>query len=92
MSRYIALLRGINVGGHRKIKMVELKALFERLGFTDVVTYIQSGNVVFTAQDSDNYLLCIVAYIWYEGFFKMKFKNSPHTGNCLSFFEHNHKC
>lgn len=54
MTRYVALLRGINVGGHRKIKMVELKALFERLGCTDVVTYIQSGNVVFTAQDSSN--------------------------------------
>ena len=54
MSRYIALLRGINVGGHRKIKMVELKALFERLGLADVVTYIQSGNVIFTAEDSSN--------------------------------------
>lgn len=54
MSRYVALLRGINVGGHRKIKMVELKTLFEGLGLTDVVTYIQSGNVVFSAKDSSN--------------------------------------
>lgn len=50
MHRYIALLRGINVGGHLKIKMVDLKALFESLGFRDVVTYIQSGNVVFSSE------------------------------------------
>lgn len=45
--RYISILRGINVGGNRKILMKELKVLFEKLGFTEVVTYIQSGNVVF---------------------------------------------
>lgn len=49
MKRYLALLRGINVGGHRKVKMVELKALFEDLGCQEVQTYLQSGNVVFTA-------------------------------------------
>src|SRR4051812_43770835 len=47
--RYVALLRGINVGGNRLIKMVELKACFELQGLSEVVTYIQSGNVVFTA-------------------------------------------
>lgn len=46
---YIALLRGINVGGNNIIKMIELKACFESMGFTDVTTYIQSGNVVFHA-------------------------------------------
>jgi len=52
--RFIALLRGINVGGHKKIKMAELKLMFEALSFTDVVTYIQSGNVIFTAsEDAD---------------------------------------
>ncbi len=46
--RYIALLRGINVSGQKKIKMVDLKALFaDTLGFENVVTYIQSGNIVF---------------------------------------------
>lgn len=45
--KHIALLRGINVGGQKKIKMADLKALFVGLGHTDVVTYIQSGNVVF---------------------------------------------
>jgi uncharacterized protein (DUF1697 family) len=52
MTRYVALLRGINVGGNNLIKMTALKASFEALGFRDVVTYIQSGNVVFSATDA----------------------------------------
>jgi uncharacterized protein (DUF1697 family) len=47
--RYVALLRGINVGGNNLIKMAELKLCFEKQGFRDVRTYIQSGNVVFSA-------------------------------------------
>ena len=43
------MLRGINVGGHRKILMAELRELYETLGFEDVKSYIQSGNVVFSA-------------------------------------------
>jgi uncharacterized protein (DUF1697 family) len=50
--RYVALLRGINVGGKNLIKMPALKACFEAGGFEDVVTYIQSGNVVFRAAGS----------------------------------------
>jgi uncharacterized protein (DUF1697 family) len=49
MPVYIALLRGINLGGHKKIKMEELRASLAALGFADVKTYIQSGNVVFKA-------------------------------------------
>lgn len=45
--KYIALLRGINVGGNRKIEMGKLKLFFESLGFSDVATYINSGNVIF---------------------------------------------
>ena len=45
--RYIALLRGINVGGNTMIKMTELKAAFERCGFENVTTYINSGNLAF---------------------------------------------
>jgi uncharacterized protein (DUF1697 family) len=45
--RYISILRGINVSGQKKIKMADLKSLYELLGFQNVVTYIQSGNVVF---------------------------------------------
>jgi uncharacterized protein (DUF1697 family) len=50
MSRYVALLRGINVGGKNLIKMTELKTCFEKQGFGDVVTYTQSGNVLFTSR------------------------------------------
>lgn len=44
---YVALLRGINVGGKNVIRMAELRSCFEADGFRDVVTYIQSGNVIF---------------------------------------------
>lgn len=47
MKTWIALLRGINVGGHHIVPMKELKALMEADGFAEVKTYIQSGNVVF---------------------------------------------
>ncbi len=49
MPTYVALLRGVNVGGKNPIKMPALKAAFEEDGFEDVATYIQSGNVLFTA-------------------------------------------
>ncbi len=52
MPRYVALLRGINVGGKNLIKMPVLKACFEADGFEDVVTYIQSGNVVFASPET----------------------------------------
>lgn len=51
--RYVALLRGINVGGRNIIPMAGLKACFEELGVADVATYIQSGNVLFRAGGSD---------------------------------------
>lgn len=47
--RYIALLRGINVGGHKKVPMAELRELAAELGFTNVATYINSGNLFFDA-------------------------------------------
>src|SRR5258708_1314887 len=47
MPIYIAMLRGINVGGHKLIKMDQLRASFEALKFEQVKTYIQSGNVIF---------------------------------------------
>jgi len=46
--KQIALLRGINVGGNNKVNMASLKVSFESLGYKDVVTYINSGNVIFT--------------------------------------------
>lgn len=57
MGRYVALLRGINVGGKNIIKMAELRACFEGLGFGDVATYIQSGNVLFTAAERERAVL-----------------------------------
>jgi uncharacterized protein (DUF1697 family) len=50
MNRKIAILRGINVGGKRKILMDDLKALCEKLGLENVRTYIQSGNLIFTSE------------------------------------------
>lgn len=49
MTRFVALLRGINVGGTRKLPMAELRTQAGKLGWRDVATYIQSGNLVFTA-------------------------------------------
>ena len=49
--RYIALLRGINVGGNNKVSMKELKDALSESGLSDVRTYINSGNVLFTAPD-----------------------------------------
>ncbi|HVE72146.1 MAG TPA: DUF1697 domain-containing protein [Thermoanaerobaculia bacterium] len=47
---YVALLRGVNVGGHRMVKMDALRATFEQLGYTNVRTLLQSGNVIFDAK------------------------------------------
>ncbi|MCL2393136.1 MAG: DUF1697 domain-containing protein [Acidimicrobiaceae bacterium] len=52
-TRSVALLRGINVGGRRKVSMTDLAAAFRAAGCHDVVTYIQSGNVVFRSPDGD---------------------------------------
>jgi len=49
MPTYISLLRGINVGGHNKVPMERLRKLWEALGFAQVETFIQSGNVTFQA-------------------------------------------
>jgi uncharacterized protein (DUF1697 family) len=53
MTRYIAFLRGINVGGHR-VKMEQLRELFEGLKLTNVSTFIASGNVIFDTADSNS--------------------------------------
>ena len=53
MPTHVALLRGINVGGHNRVPMPELRTLMTELGHTDVATYIQSGNAVFTSDEAD---------------------------------------
>lgn len=57
MTVVISMLRGVNVGGHNKIKMEALRALYESLGLLDAQTYIQSGNVVFRTKVRDLALL-----------------------------------
>jgi uncharacterized protein (DUF1697 family) len=54
MPIYIAMLRGINVGGHKLIKMDKLRSSLEDLGFESVKTYIQSGNVVFKTRKTSS--------------------------------------
>ena len=53
MTAFVALFRGINVGGNHQVKMDALRALHEALGLQGVAAYIQSGNVVFTSDDTD---------------------------------------
>ena len=54
MTVFISLLRGINVGGNRIIKMAALRSRYESLGLDNVKSYVQSGNVIFkTASDDD---------------------------------------
>jgi uncharacterized protein (DUF1697 family) len=51
MRTYISFLRGVNMTGHNSVKMTYLSSLYKDLGFTDAVTYIQSGNVIFKSAD-----------------------------------------
>lgn len=67
MTTYLALLRGINVSGHNMIKMDALKTTLESIGFTNVVTYIQSGNVFI---DSDEESAAKVGFIIKQQIFK----------------------
>ena len=57
MKRYIALLRGINISGKNKIAMSELKKCFAELGFAEIVTYLNSGNVIFSSAIEDKDVL-----------------------------------
>lgn len=54
---YVALLRGINVGGKNIIRMTDLISCFEEAGFTEVLTYIQSGNVIFSSSENDRIII-----------------------------------
>lgn len=53
MKKYVALLRGINVGGNKKVEMLKLRKVFESLGFLNVSTYINTGNVIFETNKKD---------------------------------------
>ena len=53
MNTFIILLRGINVSGHRPLKMLDLKMMLEKEGLENIETYVQSGNVVFSSTESN---------------------------------------
>lgn len=53
MKRYLAFLRGINISGKNKLSMAQLKTQFEALGYFEVKTYLNSGNVVFSCEESE---------------------------------------
>jgi uncharacterized protein (DUF1697 family) len=59
MNTFISMLRGVNVSGHNKISMSDLKSLYLSLGFQNVVTYVQSGNVIFDGKQNDTASLSI---------------------------------
>lgn len=58
---FVALLRGINVGGTHRVEMKRLRTLFQSLGYRGVTTYINSGNVLFEADEESNHLQPIIA-------------------------------
>jgi uncharacterized protein (DUF1697 family) len=68
MTAYVALLRGINVGGHHKVPMAELRAAFEALGLESVSTYIQSGNVAFCSDAAEDELTTVLVEVIRERF------------------------
>jgi uncharacterized protein (DUF1697 family) len=57
MKTYIALLKGINVGGHKKVPMAELRDILTKVGFKDVKTYIQSGNIILKTSEKSNLII-----------------------------------
>lgn len=72
MNRYIALLRGINVGGKNPVSMKELQKLLQKDGFSDVVTYINSGNIIFSSELCDKDIIktrCETLFFEHFGFF-----------------------
>ncbi len=84
MTRAIALLRGINVGGHNKLPMADLRSLFTDLGCTDVATYIQSGNVVFDTSAKDLRTLGARATARIESTFGLQVPVQTRTGKELA--------
>lgn len=71
---YVALLRGINVGGGNKVAMTKLKQVFEELGFGAVTTYINSGNVVFTSSKTSNSQIAVTIEAAIEKHFRLPIK------------------
>lgn len=68
MTAYIALFRGINVGGNKVVKMETLRNLLESVGLSDVKTYIQSGNVVFKSSQTAGRIQVTIAGVFPKAF------------------------
>jgi uncharacterized protein (DUF1697 family) len=81
LTTYVAMLRGINVSGKNLIKMESLRQLFETLGFSDIQTYVQSGNVVFKAAHDDETRLSETISRQIEADFSFKVPVMIRTGN-----------
>lgn len=72
MEKFVALLRGINISGKNKIPMQELKLRFESLGYKEVVTYLNSGNVIFSSNTNDKVKISNDIYKMLENKFNLK--------------------
>lgn len=72
MGKFVALLRGINISGKNKIPMQELKLGFESLGYKEVVTYLNSGNVIFSSNTNDKVKISNDIYKMLENKFNIK--------------------
>lgn len=72
MEKFVALLRGINISGKNKIPMQELKLGFESLGYKEVVTYLNSGNVIFSSNINDKVKISNDIYKMLENKFNLK--------------------
>jgi uncharacterized protein (DUF1697 family) len=68
MNTYVVLLRGINVGGHRKVAMAQLRDVLGNAGFDNVKTYVQSGNIVLKSADDAGTLEAIISQAIRAGF------------------------
>ena len=72
MKRYIALLRGINISGRNKVAMADLRPAIEGLGYDDVVTHLNSGNVIFSSEEGNEIVLAENIQMMLERQFAMK--------------------
>lgn len=68
MQTYVSLLRGINVSGTKKVPMSDLTDVYSSLGFTDITTYIQSGNVIFRSEKNPDGLSEMIEHAIYAKF------------------------
>ena len=65
MIKYIALLKGINVGGHKKVPMADLREVLSKSGLENVKTYIKSGNIVFQSPEKNSRNLNLIIFVSY---------------------------